>query len=84
MEHVTLDIVSRILRHTHINNGRENEPALSNIFSYKILDMVDYLEDVAKIKTRILQKSTLFVDCHDGDLERVACPIFVTAIPRSF
>ena len=46
--------------------------------------MIAYLEGMDKINIRIFKKSTLFVDCHDGDLERVACPIFVTAIPRSF
>ena len=46
--------------------------------------MIAYLEGMDDLNIRIFKKSTSFVDCDDGDLECVACPIFVTAIPRSF
>ena len=46
--------------------------------------MIAYLEGMDDLNIRIFKKSTLFVDCDDGDLECVACPIFVTAIPRGF
>ena len=46
--------------------------------------MIAYLEGMDDLNIRIFKKSTSFVDCDDGDLECVACPIFVTAIPRGF
>ena len=61
--------------------GKMNLPCLlSKILS----NLIAYLEGMDDLNIRIFKKSTSFVDCDDGDLECVACPIFVTAIPRGF